>query len=286
MAIEVHEKNQSRPLKDNQETTYEFFVTGTSDSSEAIEAVRQYIQIYITPPTGMVPLAPVARVVKADASEDNSRIDVSVDYVNGNSDYPELAKLKQIEDYSNQLSFNFATANSILLQVALNTTGYAPSGETAPDLKGCINVTNDNGNPEVKGISLDEMAGSFSISVTRPSVTMGYLRTLMRAMGKVNSDDIWGFSAGELRFIGVSGNQNSSSGSWRINYTLAVSENQTGLTVGGISGIEKKGWEYMWPYFEIQKDATAKILVKNPLAIYVQQIYRTTAFSTLEVWSA
>jgi len=284
MAIEVHEKNESRPLKDNQETTYEFFVTGTSDSSEAIEAVRQYIQIYITPPTGMVPLAPIARVVKADASEDNSRIDVSVDYVNGNSDYPELAKLKQIEDYSNQLSFNFATANSNTMYVANATTAYPSAG--APDFKGAINVVHDSdGKLQVNGLPVDEMAGSFSISVTRPNVTMGYLRTLMRAMGKVNSDGIWGFSAGELRFTGVSGTQNSSSGAWQISYTFAVSENQTGLTVGGISGISKKGWEYMWPYFEYEKDSTAKILVKKPKVVYVQQVFKTTAFSSLEIGS-
>lgn len=282
MAIVVHEKNQSRPLKEGQETTYEFFVTGTNEASEAIEAVKQYISVAISPPAGMAALPPVARIVKSDSNTDNSRIDVSVDYVNETLDCVDLQRQKNIEEYSRQLSFNFSTGNSQQMYVANSSRVYPSSA--APDFGDAINVQHDSdGKINVMGLNVEETVGSFSVTVMRPSVTVSYLRTVCRTVGRVNSGSIWGFEAGELRFMGASGSQNSPDGPWTVTYNFAVSENQTNLTIGGISGITKKGWEYLWPYFEYSKDETAKIIVKKPKHIFVQEIFKTADFSQLKI---
>jgi len=45
----------------------------------------------------------------------------------------------------------------------------------------------------------------------------------------------------------------------------------TGLSVGNIVGIAKKGWEYLWVRYQDAEDAAAKALVKKPVAVYVER---------------
>ena len=62
---------------------------------------------------------------------------------------------------------------------------------------------------------------------------------------------------------------------------ISASPNQTGLTVGDITNIDKKGWEYLWVYFEDKEDSAAKMLVKRPIAVYVEKVYEDGDFSQL-----
>ena len=86
-----------------------------------------------------------------------------------------------------------------------------------------------------------------------------------------------------MLFLGCRGSKQGANGLWEISYSFAVSPNATGATVGEFTGVDKKGWEYLWFLFEDVEDQAAKKVVRRPRAAYVEQIYRTAAFSGLGI---
>jgi hypothetical protein len=55
----------------------------------------------------------------------------------------------------------------------------------------------------------------------------------------------------------------------------------TNQTVGSITGISKKGHEYLWVRYEDSIDSNA--LLKKPKAVYVNSVYRESDFSALGI---
>jgi len=98
--------------------------------------------------------------------------------------------------------------------------------------------------------------------------------------GFVNSDAFEGYSPGEVLFYGVTG-QEREDGLWEVLFKFGYQPNQTGLSVGTITGINKKGWEYLWVYFAKSVDTSAKLKIPVPTAVYVEQIYDYAPFSAL-----
>ena len=70
---------------------------------------------------------------------------------------------------------------------------------------------------------------------------------------------------------------------WEITFRFAASPNRTGLTIGDIKGIDKKGWEYMWVRYADSEDAAARAIVKTPVGVYVEQVYEDGDFMGLEI---
>ena len=68
---------------------------------------------------------------------------------------------------------------------------------------------------------------------------------------------------------------------WEITYRFAASPNVTGLAVGPITGIAKKGWEYLWVRYADAEDE--HVLVKRPIAAYVEQVYELGNFAGLGI---
>ncbi|MBC7077795.1 MAG: hypothetical protein H5T92_05745 [Synergistales bacterium] len=85
-----------------------------------------------------------------------------------------------------------------------------------------------------------------------------------------------------MLFLGASGSKRGEE-DWEITFRFAASPNATGLTVGEITGIAKKGWEYLWVRYADDVDDDAKVLVKRPIAVYVEQVYQYGDFSQLEI---
>ena len=73
------------------------------------------------------------------------------------------------------------------------------------------------------------------------------------------------------------------SGDWEITFRFAASPNVTHLTIGDITGVDKKGWEYLWVRYADSVDDTAKALVKKPIAAYVERVYEYGDFSLLGI---
>jgi hypothetical protein len=62
--------------------------------------------------------------------------------------------------------------------------------------------------------------------------------------------------------------------------------NQTlpALSMGNITGIEKKGHEYLWVRYEDNVESNA--LIKIPRAVYVNRVYREEDFTQLGIGGA
>jgi len=182
----------------------------------------------------------------------------------------------------NESSFSFDTGGGSqhITQSKETIASHAPPGKTAPDFKGAIGVTGDS----VEGVDITVPVYQFSETHYLPGalVTPAYKLALFQLTGRVNHALWKGFSAGEVLFLGASGSKRGL-GPWEITYRFASSPNITGLTVGTITGIDKKGWEYLWVRYADAEDSTAKALVKQPIAAYVERVYENGDFSLLGI---
>ncbi|MDD4889064.1 MAG: hypothetical protein PHU85_03970 [Phycisphaerae bacterium] len=160
---------------------------------------------------------------------------------------------------------------SLALIQSYNATGYV-----APESYGAIGVTSDS----VEGCDITVPSYHFSNRVFLEAgiVTAAYRRTLYLLTGTTNLYAWYGFEAGEVLFLGASGTYRQAEGDWELSFKYAASPNQTGLTIGTMTGIEKPGWAYLWVRYQDTKDETSKSAVKQPIAAYVNQVYRTASW--------
>lgn len=113
-------------------------------------------------------------------------------------------------------------------------------------------------------------------------VTPAYKSTLFHMTGKVNSGNFRGLAPGECLFEGASGTRRGDGG-WEITFKFAASPNQANLTIGDITGIAKKGWEYLWITVEDYVDEAIPAMIKRPVAVYVEQVYEVASFDLLGI---
>jgi hypothetical protein len=91
--------------------------------------------------------------------------------------------------------------------------------------------------------------------------------------------------------VGCSGQQEwdekKGDGPWSLAFKFIASPNAgsgatlPALSVGDITGIAKKGHEYMWVRYEA--DVSQKTLIKKPRHVYVNKVYRDGDFSKLGI---
>jgi len=115
-----------------------------------------------------------------------------------------------------------------------------------------------------------------------------YKQILFRLTGRVNDASFKGFTQGEVLFLGATGSRqgDDANDKWEIAFRFAASENEGVLSVGSITGIDKKGWQYLWiEYFEaeVTDDGGKKHLAKTPGGVYIERVYREGDFSTLNI---
>ena len=186
----------------------------------------------------------------------------------------------ELEVGESSYSFDTGGGTQHITQALAHVASYAPAGKTAPDFKGAIGVTSDG----VEGVDITVPVYNFSEThiLANSVVTNTYKGKLTGLAGKTNNATFKGFAIGECLFLGASGSKRGK-GDWEISFSFAASKNRTGLTVGDITGVAKKGWEYLWVRYEDAVDATAKALVKKPLAVYIEKVYDEGNFSDLGI---
>jgi hypothetical protein len=163
---------------------------------------------------------------------------------------------------------------------SLGTTIYAgPYGE-APDFSGAIGVNGDS----VEGVDVTVPAFEFTEThyFDDAIVTDSYKTTLFQLTGKINNATFKNRAAGEVLFLGASGSKRGDE-KWGITYRFACSPNAASLSVGGISGIAKRGWDYLWIRYDDFPDMFAFALVKRPVAAYVERVYQEGNFADMNI---
>ncbi len=165
---------------------------------------------------------------------------------------------------------------------SIETVGaYGPSASNA--LGGAIGYDGQN----VGGVDITVPVYQFSEThyIAPQLITQAYKMTLMGLTGAVNNSPFRGFAPGEVLFLGASGTRRGvdPDDRWEIAYKFAASPNQNDLAVGDITGIAKRGWDYLWVQYGDDVDPTAKVLIKKPIAAYVEQVYPMADFGPLGI---
>jgi hypothetical protein len=154
---------------------------------------------------------------------------------------------------------------------------------TATNMSGAIGV-DSNG---VNGVDVVTPQFQWQETYEVPStyVTGPYIVGVSTVTGTTNNASFRGFAAGEVLFLGCSGSQDwdesKGDGPWSLSYRFVATKNVTNQTVGSITGISKKGHEYLWVRYEDSIDSNA--LLKKPKAVYVNSVYRESDFSALGI---
>jgi len=148
------------------------------------------------------------------------------------------------------------------------------------DYHSAVGVTKDG----VAGVDITVPVYNFSETHTlAPEVITPFYKSMLFSLtGTVNNAMFRGFQAGEVLFLGASGNKRGMD-AWEITYKFAASPNVSGLIVGDIGPINKRGWDYLWVQYQEEEDPDAQVLVKRPKAVFVEQVYRFGNFALLGI---
>lgn len=171
----------------------------------------------------------------------------------------------------------------------LQTYGYAQTafpatGQTATDYGFALDV--QDGKPQ--GVERVIPALKYSIRAKIATEYLGasviaYSKLVARLTGSVNDAPMFGgeFAAGELLFIGASGELIAENP--QLTFNFLASENVSALTIGEITGINKKGHEFMWFDFRQAKDGTTNRNTSLARAAYVGRVYGEADLTLLEI---
>ncbi len=277
MPVTVEEKSDSREMTDGESAELIYIIRGTdSDVTAMSELKTQSPAEY----NGMV--RGKCRIEPVHIEQGNADKCIWL----GTVPYNKSTYTPFEPPETGETAFAFETGGGTQhITQSMSTVGsYAPPGKTAPDFKGAIGVTHDN----VEGVDIGVPVFNFSVTWYRASMSSTYIGNLFNLTNKVNDavftvtiDGVQvSFAAGEVLFRGASGGKRGS-GDWEITGRFSASPNRTNLTVGSITGISKKGWEYMWVRYADAEDSAAKAIVKEPVAAYIEKVYEDGNFSVL-----
>jgi hypothetical protein len=166
-----------------------------------------------------------------------------------------------------------------ITQSKATVNSYVASG-TAPNFKGAIGVTDDT----VEGTDIVSRVFTFSEThyLDDAVVTATYKGQLFGLTGKTNAAIFRDLAIGECLFLGAAGSRRGD-GPWELSFAFAASPNLTGLTVGDITSIVKAGWDYLWVRYQDVVDTSAKMLVRRPLAVFVERVYGSGDYDDLGI---
>jgi hypothetical protein len=181
-------------------------------------------------------------------------------------------------DNDSEYTFDTTGGTSKITQSLATIASYAPPGFVAPDFRGAIGVGDDR----VEGVDITIPAFAFTEthSFNDAFILGGYKSVLFNMTGRTNNAPFKGLATGEALFLGATGSKRGDE-KWSINFRFAGSPNETGLTVGDITGVAKGGWQYLWVRYADFVDSFAFSLVKRPVACYVEQVYKPGDYSSL-----
>lgn len=181
------------------------------------------------------------------------------------------AEWTQQQQQTGSWDFSFdTTGGTIHITQSKETTGkYPTSGADKNEgHDGAIGVDGD----QIHGTEIVIPALRLTVSYKHPAgvVTIAHAKLLASLTGVVNSTKFLTFDAGEILFLGAQGSDGTNSEA-QVQYQFAASQNATGLTIGGISGVAKKGHEYLW--IQYKDDTSNGKPVKKPYWVSVERVY-------------
>lgn len=161
-------------------------------------------------------------------------------------------------------------------------TAHFPSGTNTPSMNGLIGNTG-KGDPQGVTITVPAFAFTATKFFSAASVDATFISGLYNLTGQINNG-AWSvtidglnlsFAQDEVLFLGASGSKRPI-GDVEIAEHFSASPNVTNLTVGTVTGIAKKGWDYLWVRAQPQDQLGG---TSNAVTAYVTQfVYVETVY--------
>lgn len=266
MPIDVYEKWDSRELTlgENASAELRYVVRGTDSDADAYAAAKD--------------ASPIAYAGLYRQTIQLERI--ADDTWEASVQYGQRPPANQNETLPDLSSYEFDTTGGTQHITQSLHTRRRYGVQIAPDLRGAIGVTKDG----VEGVDITVPVFHFSETHRLPDavVTPWYVNTLFSLTGTVNDAPFRMFQAGEVLFLGASGSKRGMD-LWEITFRFAANPNVSGLQIGEITNIEKQGWDYLWVRYTDWVDEYSNLLVKKPVNVYIEQVYRSGNFMLLGI---
>jgi len=181
-----------------------------------------------------------------------------------------------------EFSFTFDTtgATQKMTQAKENLGNYAPSGETAPNFYGAINVSKD----AVNGVDIPSrqyrMTETHAFYVWQ--INQAYLDCFMLLTGTVNQTYFRNKPPGDILFLGGSGSYRGEE-KIEITYQFSYSPTMYNVIAGDIVVPVKRGWDYLWWRYADVEDTGAKTIVKRPVSAHLERVFDYNNFALLGI---
>jgi hypothetical protein len=243
-----------------------YVVDGTDDKNTAQVALLAYTPETVT----MLGGNSIKRSGVSMTYKGNSIWECTVDYGRGDP----------IDDDSGSFSVDFDTGGGTfkITQSISTTNRYAPAGETAPNHKGAIGVEDD----KIEGaeIVVPQFMWTEKHRIPKAIANQAYIVNLVNLVGHTNQAIFRGFAAESVLSMGVTG-ANSGQDMLDLSFKFSAQPHRTGITIGTITGIAKKAWDYLW--VEYRPDPSGTTAQKIPKAVHVEKVYDYADFDQFRI---
>jgi hypothetical protein len=179
-------------------------------------------------------------------------------------------------------TFRFSTSGGKAKMLAsYEVVGAYGTGVSVDDYGGLIGAKDDG---TVEGVDVD--APGFSWQETwypaLSRLTWPYALKVRNLSACTNTGKFRAFAAGEVLFLYCEGGKKDEE-SGELTFHFASNPNATGLSVGGITGIAKRGWEYLEVKSRPELIGGGTRRVMRPYAVYVHRVFRSGNFQFLGI---
>lgn len=185
------------------------------------------------------------------------------------------------DSFNTTLSFNMVGGTKHIT-TAFATTSYVASGSPV-DIKNTIGTDLKTG--QVRGVDVFAPVLDYSLTTqfANAIVTTAYIDKVFELTGKTNDAAFKGRAIGEVLFKGARG-QKRGNDRWELSFEFAFSKNETGIAIADITGVAKKGWQYLEVNYK--DHATLKINnrpIQVPAQVNVHDVYKAGSFADLKI---
>lgn len=164
---------------------------------------------------------------------------------------------------------------------AYRTLSFAPEDETAPDFKNSIDVQDGVINGAERIIPALRINVRAKIHRDFISSPFAYSLLLASLTGTTNKNAFDGAEPESILFAGASGEVVATDP--MLSFAFIYSPNVTGLKVGDIEGITKKGHDVLWFNYRSFTDPVSRLSVQIPRAAYSSQLYLPAEFEKMKI---
>ena len=193
-----------------------------------------------------------------------------------------ISNISYNPDQDPEPTYSFDTGGGTQhLTQSIETVGKYPA--EAPDYGGAIGYDGE----KVNGVDIVQPVSNFVevhyLSDSR--ITTSYKKGVAKITGTMNYSSFRGYDPGEVLFMGASGTKKGDDADslWEVTFKFSVSPNRKNFKVGTITVSQKYGWDYMWVRYADEVDDNKKTIVKKPIAVYIERVYRITNFSAMGI---